>query len=77
MKQQAAQVYFPIALYMQIKTIAAAEGKPMAAWMRDLAQKEVVKQLRKKKSLADMPVYSWGDDPTVSQNVDQIVYGSS
>jgi hypothetical protein len=77
MKQQAAQVYFPIGLYLQIKSIAASEGKPMAAWMRDLAEKEVVKQFKQKKSLSEMPTYSWGSDPTVSQNVDKIVYGSS
>lgn len=74
MKQQAAQVYFPVGLYMQIKVLAAQEGKPMAAWMRDLAEKEVTKQFKKRKSLADMPVFSWGNDPTVSQHIDEIVY---
>lgn len=74
MKQQAAQVYFPVGLYMQIKVLAAQDGKPMAAWMRDLAEKEVAKQFKKRKSLADMPVFCWGKDPTVSQHIDEIVY---
>lgn len=77
MKQQAAQVYFPIGLYIQIKALAASEGKPMASWMRDLAEKEVVKQLKKRKSLADMPVYSFPDIETdISQRVDEIVYAN-
>lgn len=75
MKQQAAQVYFPIDLYMQIKVISAQEGKAMAAWMRDLAEKEVAKKMKKKKSLADMPVYSFpGIETDVSQRVDEFVY---
>lgn len=77
MKHQAAQVYFPVGLYMQIKVLAAQEGKPMAAWMRDLAEKEVAKQFKKRKSLADMPVYSFpGLETDISQRVDEIVYGN-
>jgi len=75
MKQQAAQVYFPVDLYMQIKLISAREGKAMAAWMRDLAEKEVTKKMKKKKSLADMPVYSFPSIETdISQRVDEFVY---
>lgn len=75
MKQQAAQVYFPIDLYMQIKVISTQEGKPMAAWVRDLAEKEVTKKMKKKKSLADMPVYSFpGIETDISQRVDEFVY---
>lgn len=75
MKQQATQLNFPMGLYIQIKTIAASEGKPFAAWMRDLAEKEVVRKMKKKKSLADMPVYSFpGIETDISQRVDEIVY---
>ncbi|QQR54683.1 hypothetical protein IPG41_05860 [Candidatus Peregrinibacteria bacterium] len=74
MRQQAAQVYFPKMLYMQIKVLAAQEEKPMAAWIRDLTEKEVKKQLKKRKSLAEMPTFAWGDDPTISQRIDEIVY---
>jgi hypothetical protein len=78
MRQQAAQVYFPIGLYLQIKALAAEEGKPMAAWVRDLAEREVVKKSKTRLSLAEMPVYSFpGIETDISQRVDEIVYGRS
>ena len=77
MASSTTQFNFPIqkGLYLQIKMLAAQEGKPMAAWMRDLAMREVQRKMKKKKSLADMPVYSFpGIEKDISQRVDEFVY---
>ena len=75
MRQQATQLNFPMGLYIQLKAIAASEGKSFAAWIRDLAEKEAVKTMKKKKTLADMPVYSFpGIETDISQRVDEFVY---
>ncbi len=73
--QQAAQVYFPVSLYVQIKARAAEEGKPMAAWVRDLVAEEIEGVHKKKKPMSQMKTFSWSDDPTISQRIDEIVYG--
>lgn len=78
MKQQAAQVYFPLSMYLEIKQIALQEKKSMAAWVREVVEKEVKKVNSKRTSLIDMPTYSWAsDDPYVSDKVDDILYGDS
>lgn len=76
MKQQAAQVYYPKGAYLQLKIVAAEEGKPLASWIRDVTLREMEKKLKKKKSLSQMKTYSFpGVDPGTSQKVDEIVYG--
>jgi len=78
-KVQAAQVYFPMHIYLQIKQIAADEGKPMAAWVRDIVTKEIVgkKKNAKKNAWANVPSFSWPEtDHRLSQHVDDIIYGN-
>jgi len=78
MKQQAAQVYFPLPLYMEIKQIALEEGVPFAALVRETMEKRVKKGSKKRKSLADLPTYSFpGIETDISQRVDEIVYGNT
>lgn len=75
MKQQAAQVYFPLPLYMEIKQIALEEGKPFAALVRETMEKRAKKGRTKRKSLADLPTYSFpGIETDISQRVDEFVY---
>ncbi len=75
MKQQAAQVYFSLPAYLELKSIAASHGKPFATWARDVLAQEAVKENLQKKSLADMPSSSWGgDDPYLSEHIDEILY---
>lgn len=78
MKQQAAQVYFPISLYMEIKQISGQEGTSMAAWIRELASREIKKKNLKKKSLANLPTFQWAEDePNLSEHIDDVLYGDS
>lgn len=74
-KTQAAQVYFPVDVYYQIKFISEREGKPMAAWIRDVVNKEVAKKRKKKMKMSDLPTFSHpGADPYTSEKIDEIVY---
>lgn len=76
-KVQAAQVYFPMHIYLQIKQIAADEGKPMAAWVRNVVLNEVKKKNSKKNAWANIPSFSWPEtDHRLSQHVDDIIYGN-
>lgn len=75
MKQQAAQVYFPVTLYLEMKHIAKEEGLPMAAWVREIVEKEVRKKNSKKKSLIDLPVFDWAEgEPDLSERIDETLY---
>ncbi len=74
MKQQAAQVYFPFATYLEIKQMAVEENLPFAAWIRDAADQKIRAKRVKKKSLADMPTFSFGDDPYLSEHIDEVLY---
>lgn len=77
-KTQAAQVYFPVGLYLQIKEQAKLENKSLAKWLRDLALKELQKNNKKRKSLLDLPSYEWDDvDPHLSENIKKELYGRS
>lgn len=74
-KIQAAQVYFPFPLYIQIKQIASDEGKPMATWVRDVVTAEVEKKEPKKKAWADLPTFDWPEkDRDLSKHVDDVIY---
>ena len=75
-KTQAAQVYFPVDLYWEIKLIAGEEDKPTATWIRDVVTKEVEKARKKRKPFSEMPTFSnWkSDDPYISEKIDEIVY---
>lgn len=76
-KVQAAQVYFPVQIYIQIKQIALDEGKPMATWVRDLVVKEVKKKSPKRKTWADISTFSWPEkDHQLSQHIDDIIYAN-
>jgi hypothetical protein len=76
-KVQAAQVYFPMHIYLQIKQIAADEGKPMAAWVRDTVTKEIEEKTPKKKTWAEIPTFSWPEtDHKLSEHIDDILYGN-
>jgi hypothetical protein len=71
-KRQAAQVYFSIPTYFKIKQIAAEEGKPLAAWLRDLANKEIERKEKERPKLKAPPTFKWNIDPHASEKVDDI-----
>jgi hypothetical protein len=74
---QAAQVYFPIEDYFEIKQIAQEEGVPLAAWIRKLALKEVKKHASKKSKFSDLPTFKWkGPQKNLSEHIDQVLYDS-
>ena len=75
MKQQAAQVYFPADLYLQIKQVAAEAGLPMAAWIREIVTEEVQKGQKRRKKLSELPSFTWGKETDVSERIDEILYG--
>ena len=76
-KTQAAQVYFPVDLYLQMKALAAKENKALAAWIRDLALKELDKSQAKKQSFSDLPSFNWPGLPDdLSENIDASIYDS-
>jgi|GEM_PF-2113029 len=78
MKQQAAQVYFPLPVYLQMKQIALKKGKPLAGWIREVMIEQVKKGTRKQKDFADLPTFTWAkDDPSLSEHIDDILYGNS
>ena len=78
MKQQAAQVYFPLPMYFQIKVIAKNENKAMAEWIRDTVTKAVEKKRKNKRKLNDLHSFSWkSDDIKLSEHLDDIIYGDS
>lgn len=75
MKQQAAQVYFPLPVYMEIKVLAQKEGQPMAAWVRNVVMKEIKKKHPKRLKLSEMPTFSWPEKEQISpEDIDKIVY---
>ena len=74
-KTQAAQVYFPKMIYFQIKLRAARENKPTAAWIRDVAMKELKKDTKPKRRLSDMPTFSLKEFKKFKpEDIDKIVY---
>lgn len=78
MKQQAAQVYFPLPVYVQMKQIALKKEKPLATWIREVMTAVTEKEMRKKKDLVDLPSFIWAeDDPYLSEHIDDILYGDS
>ena len=78
MKQQAAQVYFPKGRYLEIKMIAKNRNKSIAGWLRDLADREVKLEKKKKKTFRDWPTFSRKvDDPYLSEHLDDIIYDNA
>lgn len=72
---QAAQVYFPVEMYIAIKEIAKDENKAIAEWIRDIISKELKKKQRKKVSLTDLPTFNWKTkENNISEKIDEIVY---
>ncbi len=77
-KTQAAQVYFPADLYLEIKLVSNKEGKAMASWIREVVTKEVKKHRKKKMQFSDLPTFSHKDvDPYLSEKIDEVVYDNS
>lgn len=75
-KTQAAQVYFPIDVYFEIKQIASKESKPMAEWIRDVVIKEM--ETKGKKKFTALRKFSWGKKKSnLSEKIDEIVYGNT
>ncbi len=76
-KIQAAQVYFPADLYMKAKLISKNEGKPLAAWIRELVAHEVERKLKTHKKFSDLPTFSWKKvDSHLSEKIDDVLYDS-
>ncbi|MEK7145839.1 MAG: hypothetical protein AAB802_01505 [Patescibacteria group bacterium] len=76
-KTQAAQVYFPVSLYYEIKLIAEKEQKPLAAWIRDVVKKEVKTHHKGRAKLSDMPTFDWKTGPAdLSERIDEFLYDS-
>ncbi len=76
-KIQAAQVYFPIEIYMKAKLISKNEGKPLATWVRELVVKEVNRKSKDSKKFSDLPTFSWKNvNPHFSEHLDDILYDS-
>ncbi len=76
-KVQAAQVYFSTDLYMKAKLISRSEGKPLAAWVRELVVKEVNRKSKSHKKFSDLPTFSWENvDPNLSEKLDDVLYDS-
>lgn len=75
-KTQAAQVYFPIEIYVQIKQVAKSENKALATWVRDLVVKELDKGPKRKK-LTDLPSFKLNLPRNASETIDDILYGSA
>lgn len=75
MKQQAAQVYFPVATYLQIKVLAKKENVSLASWIRDAVEEKAKKSQKHQKKITDWPTFKWGkkNDDT-SNNIDKIAY---
>ena len=73
MKQQAAQVYFPFPVYMEIKAMAQKEGEPMATWVRKVVMKEMKKKQTRRMRLSEMPTFSWPGKIS-PEDIDKIVY---
>lgn len=74
-KTQAAQVYFPKSVYLQIKMRATAEKKPAATWIRDVVVMELSKPKKKGKRLSDLKTFSFPDlEPFQPEDIDKIVY---
>lgn len=74
MKQQAAQVYFSFPVYLEIKQMAAEENMAFAAWIRAAAEEKMRIKRTNKKSLADLPTFTFGDDPYLSEHIDEVLY---
>jgi len=75
-KTQAAQVYFPIDVYFEIKQVASKENKPMAEWIRDVVIKEM--KTKGKKKFTTLPKFSWGKKKSnISEKIDEIIYGNT
>jgi hypothetical protein len=74
MKQQAAQVYFSLPVYMEIKEVAKQEGLPMATWVRNLVTKEIKKKNLKKLKFSELSTFSWPGAKTTPEEIDEIVY---
>lgn len=73
-KTQAAQVYFPVDVYFQIKYVAKKADKPLATWIREVVMKELNKTSKKRKKFSDFPTFSGGGGDGC-QDIDKIVYG--
>lgn len=78
MKQQAAQVYFPLPVYIQMKQIALKKGKPLAGWIREVMMEQVETTIKTASDLADLTAFKWPDgDPSLSEHIDDSLYGDS
>lgn len=75
-KTQAAQVYYPVQDYLEIKLIAKAQNKSLASWIRETTLKEVKRNKARRDKLSEMPVFDWPNAPrNLSEHIDDIVYG--
>lgn len=75
-KTQAAQVYFPVDVYFEIKQVALKENKPIAQWIRDVVIKEM--ETKSKKKFTTLPKFSWGKKKSnLSEKIDEIIYGNT
>lgn len=74
-KTQAAQVYFPKSVYLQVKLRASQADQPTAAWIRNIVIQELGKQKKKAKKLSDMPTFSVPEFKNFKpRDIDKIVY---
>lgn len=75
-KTQAAQVYFPIQDYLEIKLFAKAQNKSLASWIRETTMKAVKRNKVKKHKFSEMPIFDWPNAPrNLSEQIDDVVYG--
>lgn len=77
MKLQAIQTNFPYATFIQLKIVAKRKKKPLAGWIREVMSRELEKENKTKKRLADLPTYSWDVDPKLSEKIDEVVYDNN
>ena len=76
-KMQAAQVYFPVDVYFEIKQIAQKEEKPLAEWVREVVLKEIKTHKKKRSKFSDLKTFSWEKKKhNTSENIDKILYDS-
>lgn len=73
-KTQAAQVYFPVELYMRLKLRSSQDGLPLATWIRNVVQTELERSSKKKeKKFSDLPTFAMGGGIN-SEKLDKIIY---
>jgi len=77
-KTQAAQVYFPMEEYIEIKFLALKKGKTIAEWIREASREKKEKEIKKKKhtlyDLAGIIKTTPNEDCSDISEIDRIVY---